>query len=110
MKTATAQFDMIVSNPPYVRREDLESLSPEIRLFEPTSALDGGPDGTDCLVHIILTAHRHLRPSGSLLLEIGYDQKSLLQEVLRRVECYGDAVFIKDYSGHHRVLRIRKKG
>jgi release factor glutamine methyltransferase len=102
-------FDLIVSNPPYIQREELEHLQPEIRRFEPVSALDGGPDGIDCLAHIILNAPRYLRPSGCLLLEIGHDQNSLLEAVVRRAGCYEEAVFLKDYSGLDRVLKVRKK-
>lgn len=105
----TAPFDLIVSNPPYIRREDLRNLQPEIRLFEPTSALDGGPEGIDSLAHIILTAPRYLGPSGCLLLEIGYDQKSQLEAVAQRAGCYEEMTFIKDYSGHDRVLKLRKR-
>jgi release factor glutamine methyltransferase len=102
-------FDLIVSNPPYVRQGDLEGLQPEIRLFEPVAALDGGADGSDCLVHIILNAPRYLRPSGCLLLEIGYNQNSLLKQAARQAGCYGEPVFLKDYAGQDRVLMIKKK-
>lgn len=104
-----AVFDLIVSNPPYIRRKDLETLQPEIRQFEPLSALDGGPDGTDALAHIILTAPRYLRPSGCMLLEIGYDQNLLLEAAVRQAGCYDETAFIKDYGGHDRVLRLRKR-
>jgi len=102
-------FDLIASNPPYIRREELAHLQPEIRLFEPMGALDGGPDGTDCLTHIILAAHKHLRPSGCLLLEIGHDQNALLEEAASRAGCYGEPEFLKDYSGQDRVLKLVKK-
>lgn len=101
-------FDLIVSNPPYIKREDLESLQPEIRQFEPVSALDGGPEGIDALSHIILTAPRYLQPSGCLLLEMGWDQRRLLEPVARQAGCYEEMTFLKDYSGYDRVLRLRK--
>lgn len=104
-----ASFDLIVSNPPYIRRGELADLQPEIRHFEPESALDGGQEGTDCLSHIILGAPHYLRPSGYLLLETGHDQKPLLEELVHRAGCYGEITFIKDYSGHDRVLRLRKE-
>jgi release factor glutamine methyltransferase len=109
VNTAAARFDLIVSNPPYIRRGDLEDLQPEIRQFEPPGALDGGPEGIDCLAHIILTAPRYLRSSGSLLLEMGHDQQGLLTEAVRRAGCYGDGTFLRDYGGHDRVLQLRKK-
>jgi len=104
-----AAFDLIVSNPPYIRRGDLEGLQPEIRLFEPVSALDGGPDGTDCLSRIIQAAPRYLRPSGHLLLEIGHDQKPMLEALVEGAGCYDEMTFIRDYGGHDRVLRLRKR-
>jgi release factor glutamine methyltransferase len=104
-----APFDLIVSNPPYIRRGDLENLQPEICRFEPAAALDGGPEGTECLAHIIALAPRHLRPSGFLLLEIGHDQRPILEEMARRSGYYEDVRFLKDYSGYDRVLQVRKK-
>jgi len=109
VSAAEPGFDLIVSNPPYIRRRDIEGLQPEIRQFEPGGALDGGSDGIDCLAHIILAAPRYLRPSGSLLLEMGHDQKLLLGEVAQRAGCYEDAMFFRDYGGHDRVLQLRKK-
>jgi len=102
-----AAFDLIVSNPPYIRQNDLENLQPEIRKFEPVSALDGGPEGIDCLTRIVLTAPRYLRPAGCLLLEMGFDQKSLLEAVVRKAGCYEEMAFLKDYGGHDRVLQLR---
>ncbi len=104
-----AAFDLIVSNPPYIRRADIETLQQEIRGFEPMAALDGGPDGTDCLAYIIATAPQHLRSSGHLLLEIGCDQRLLLERAVKAAGCYDEVAFLKDYSGHDRVLRLRKK-
>jgi release factor glutamine methyltransferase len=109
VKTVESRFDLIVSNPPYIRQPDLEGLQPEIRHFEPVGALDGGADGIDCLTDIILAAPSYLRPSGNLLLEIGHDQQSLLTEVVSQAGCYTDAMFLKDYGGHDRVLQLRKK-
>ena len=102
-------FDLILSNPPYIRRGDIPNLQPEIFRFEPNTALDGGPSGIDSLGHIIAAAPSYLRPNGHLLLEIGHDQRALLERVIENAGSYQEAVFIKDYSGHDRVLRVRKK-
>lgn len=102
-------FDLILSNPPYIRRKDMGGLQPEISRFEPKAALDGGPEGTDCLAHIITTAPRFLRPAGHLILEIGHDQKPSLDVVIDGTGCYEDVTIIKDYGGHNRVLKMRKK-
>jgi release factor glutamine methyltransferase len=102
-------FDLIVSNPPYVRRDDIGNLQPEVSRFEPVPALDGGPDGAECLAQIIQTAPRYLRPSGSLLMEMGYDQAALLEGVARKAGCYEEPVFLKDYSGLDRVVHLQKR-
>ncbi len=102
-------FDLILSNPPYIRRGDIPNLQPEISRFEPNAALDGGPGGIDSLEHIIAAAPFYLRTGGYLLLEIGQEQKFLLERVVEKMVCYGEPVFIKDYSGYDRVLKIKKK-
>jgi len=101
-------FDLILSNPPYIRRNDIPDLQPEIFCFEPNTALDGGPSGIESLGHIITAAPPYLRPNGHLLLEIGHDQRTALERVIEKTGSYQEAVFIKDYSGQDRVLRIRK--
>jgi len=68
------RFDMIVSNPPYVPAEQLESLQAEVRDFEPRIALAGGDDGLETIQRIVAGAPELLGPSGYLLLEVGFDQ------------------------------------
>jgi release factor glutamine methyltransferase len=102
-------FDLIASNPPYIRRDDIAHLQPEITAFEPVSALDGGPDGARCLVHIIHTAPKYLRASGSLLMEMGHDQAALLEAIAGQTGCYETPTVLKDYSGLDRVFHLRKK-
>ncbi len=70
----TEKFDLIVSNPPYVPAGDINTLQPEVRDFEPHTALDGGADGLDIVKRIISDAPSFLKPGGSLLIEIGFDQ------------------------------------
>lgn len=103
------RFDLILSNPPYIRRKEIPNLQPEIFRFEPHTALDGGPDGVDSLGHIIAAAPPYLRSGGCLLLEIGHDQRPLLERAIEQTGGYQEPVFIKDYSGHDRVLRLQKK-
>ena len=102
------QFDMIVSNPPYVAKADIDSLSDDIRRFEPLTALDGGADGMDNIKAILAHSHRHLRTDGVVMLEIGYDQKAALQHLVRQLGNYSSIRFLKDYSGHDRVAVIQK--
>jgi len=71
---ADGSLDLVLSNPPYVRSGDMAGLQPEIRLFEPVGALDGGPDGLDVYRRLVPAAARALRPGGTLLLEVGEDQ------------------------------------
>ncbi|MEA2907085.1 MAG: release factor glutamine methyltransferase [Alphaproteobacteria bacterium] len=67
-------FDLVVSNPPYVRRGDLAALPPEVRVFDPLRALDGGADGLDGYRAIAADARRLLAPDGTLVAELGAGQ------------------------------------
>jgi release factor glutamine methyltransferase len=105
----TDLFDMIISNPPYIRRRDLKRLQPEIQAFEPLVALDGSEDGLLCLRHIIQSAHLYLRPGGMLFLEMGHDQKASLKQIIQRCGQYEDVNFYTDYSGYDRIVAMRKQ-
>jgi release factor glutamine methyltransferase len=102
-------FDLIISNPPYVPASDLAGLEPEVRLFEPAGALDGGEDGLSCLRHIIQAAPEYLKPSGWLILEMGYDQGRTVQAVGRRCDAYQCIEVAKDYSGLDRIALFQRK-
>lgn len=69
-----ARFDAILSNPPYIPTADLAGLDPEVRLFDPARALDGGVDGLDFYRRIPAAAPAHLAPGGLLAFEVGHDQ------------------------------------
>jgi len=101
-------FDMIISNPPYIPRRQIDTLSPEIRDFEPRLALDGDEDGLKCLRQIVQSAWRFLRPHGWLLLEMGYDQKKEMMAIVASCGKYDEVAVLKDYSGHDRVIQLRK--
>ncbi len=103
------RFDMIISNPPYVQTRVIGRLQPEIYKYEPISALDGDRDGLFCLRHIINTAHGYLNRKGSLLLEIGHDQKNDVRNIIDQCGNYEHVLFKKDYSGYDRVVRMKKK-
>jgi release factor glutamine methyltransferase len=102
-------FDLIVSNPPYIRSGDLKRLQPEIHVYEPAAALDGAKDGLRYLRHIIQCAYRYLKPAGALLLEMGHDQLSPVKQIIDACGEYEDAQFFKDYGGHDRIVSIRKR-
>ncbi len=103
-----AGFDMIVSNPPYIPTPCVTELEPEVRDFEPAAALDGGRDGLRDIAFLIKDAPEYLRPSGTLLLEIGHDQKEAVEALASRNQAFGDVFFRKDYEGHHRVAVLKK--
>jgi release factor glutamine methyltransferase len=109
LKESGRPFDLILSNPPYIRTDEIDGLQPEIVRYEPRMALDGGSDGLDCIREIICSAHRLLKPMGRLLLEIGYDQGPGVDKIAETVGCYETVAIEKDYSGHDRVVLIRKK-
>jgi release factor glutamine methyltransferase len=102
-------FDLIVSNPPYIRSGDLKSLQPEIHVYEPIAALDGAQDGLRCLRRIIQCAHLYLKPAGALLLEMGHDQQTPLKQIVAACGQYENVRFFKDYSGHDRIVSMRKR-
>jgi len=109
LKVVRHQFDMIISNPPYIPTRVISQLQPEIYKYEPIPALDGDEDGLRCLIHIINNAHIYLNRQGSLVLEIGHDQKNEAQKIIEKCGNYKNIVFTKDYSGYHRVVQMQKK-
>jgi release factor glutamine methyltransferase len=102
-------FDVIVSNPPYIPSRQIETLAPEIHRYEPLMALDGDGDGLKCLRHIVQNAWMYLKPTGWLLLEIGYDQKQDMMHIVESCGKYDQVMILKDYSGHDRVVRMRNR-
>ena len=109
LKVVRHQFDMIISNPPYIPTQAVSQLQPEIYKYEPISALDGNENGLRCLRHIINNAHVYLCRQGNLVLEIGHDQKNEIQKIAEKCGNYKNIVFTKDYSGYHRVVQMQKK-
>lgn len=102
-------FDMIITNPPYIPTGDIQGLQPEIYKYEPVTALNGGKDGLDSIRHIISSAHGYLKHQGYLLVEIGYDQKKEVRRIIDGCGKYEQVFFVKDYSGHDRVVQMKKK-
>lgn len=102
-------YDVIVSNPPYIDREQMEHLMPEVKDYEPRTALYGGEDGLT--FYRILTAEgaKHLRAAGPdrkggyLIVEIGYDQGVTVPELFR-ANGFSEVKVIKDYAGNDRVV------
>ena len=99
-------FDIIVSNPPYIRRDDLNKLQPEIRDWEPLPALDGGEDGLDFYREIIPGARKYLRKQGVLLLELGIYQADAAKQMAEDAG-FHDISVRKDYAGIERIFIAR---
>lgn len=108
LKSDLLKFDIIISNPPYIKSAIIPSLEPEIWKYEPINALDGGKDGLSALRHIVISAHNYLKEKGRLLLEIGHDQKDALWAIIEECGAYDNIVFIKDYSGFYRIVSMKK--
>ncbi len=104
-----AQFDLVVSNPPYISKDDMDGLQPEITRFEPRVALCGGKSGREVLEKIIHTSPDFLKQGGILLLEIGYDQFDALKKYARDNTPFRDISVLKDLSGLDRVVRMVKR-
>lgn len=96
-------FDVIVSNPPYIRSGEIPALMPEVAEFEPTIALDGKEDGLFFYRKIISKSREYLKPEGMLLFEIGYDQGQQVSEMMRFAG-FTEVQVIKDLAGHDRVV------
>ncbi len=99
----TELFDLIVTNPPYIATERIEDLAPEVRIFDPRPALDGGWDGLDGYRAIASQAARRLGPGGIALLEIGYNQGEIVQKMFLRAG-FRAAEVLKDLAGLDRVI------
>ncbi len=100
-------FDVICSNPPYIPTETVQCLEPEVRLFEPIEALDGGLDGLDVVRAIAKTASGFLRPGGALVLEIGDGQNMAATDILESAG-FLKVLSIPDLAGKARVVRGEK--
>lgn len=97
------KFDIIVSNPPYIKTSVIESLMPEVREHEPRLALDGRDDGLFYYREIISKAGRFLAGGGMLFFEIGYDQGEEVCRMMREAD-YINIEVIKDFAGLDRVV------
>ena len=99
-------FDVIVSNPPYIQKDDPHLQEGDLR-FEPRSSLTDDDDGLSCIREIVNHAHHYLKPVGLIAVEHGYDQAA---EVAKRLESYAfhDIGALADIAGHLRVTQARK--
>lgn len=100
------QFDIIVSNPPYIPSGEISALQTEVRLFDPLIALDGGSDGLDFYRAIIGRCEKFLNPQGLLLLEVGQGQAADVAQ-LAQASNFEPIRIVKDLSGIDRVVIVR---
>ncbi len=96
------KFDLIVSNPPYIKKEEIDILQVEVKDFEPILALDGGEDGLDFYKIIATEAKKHLNQGGVLLLECGYNQA---EEIKNLLDGFKSIEIIKDYENIDRIVK-----
>lgn len=97
------RFDLIVSNPPYVPTEVIPTLEPEVRCGEPYAALDGGEDGLVFYRRIMREAAGHLKPSGIIIVESGFDEAPQIAALMQDQKLRGIRI-VKDYGGLDRVV------
>lgn len=103
---ADRRFDLIVSNPPYIVSAVVDELEPEVRDFDPRLALDGGPDGLVPYRTIAAEAAAWLKPGGTVLVEIGYDQGEAVL-ALFAAQGFSGVSLHQDLNGLDRVVRAR---
>ncbi|MCI3131695.1 peptide chain release factor N(5)-glutamine methyltransferase [Phenylobacterium aquaticum] len=96
-------FDLVVSNPPYIATDVIETLEPEVGVHEPRLALDGGLDGLDAYRILAPEILRVLKPGGTFAVEIGYDQKTAVEALFRAAGASGVTTLL-DLANHDRVV------
>ena len=97
------KYDLIVSNPPYIKKYKLRNLIEDVKNFEPKLALDGGPDGFSVVLKVIAKSSKLLKKNGMLILEIDNTQVIKTKEMLKKYKFYTKDVF-KDLSGNNRCI------
>ena len=104
--TAGAQFDLIISNPPYIASAEIGTLEPEVRDFDPRAALDGGADGLDFYRRLAAEARPFLKLDGKIMLEFGDGQAGQIKTIFEAEKWIVEAVR-EDYSQRARILIAR---
>ena len=107
-KFTLGKYDLIISNPPYIKNSDLRYLEKDVKEFEPKLALDGGLDGTSEIRKVIKKSSELIKYGGKLILEIAYDQKEEVKQLLNKNGFYINSV-IKDFAKNDRCIISTKK-
>ena len=101
------QFDLIISNPPYIASAEIETLNAEVKDFDPRGALDGGADGLDFYRRLVKEAGPFLKPAGKIMVEFGDGQADDLKQIFAAEKWIVEAVQ-EDYSHRARILVARR--
>jgi release factor glutamine methyltransferase len=101
------RFDLILSNPPYIRHNDINQLQPEIKDYEPAEALDGGEDGLFYYRAIIPESRAYLYQGGVLMLEIGLGQSKEIRKIAEQ-KGFARICLLRDYAGIERIFRAER--
>ena len=104
---ASSQFDLVVSNPPYIPTAEITSLPPEVRDYDPRAALDGGPDGLDFYRRFATQAGEFLKPDGKIMVELGDGQADAAREIFETQKWIVEATK-QDYNQRPRILIARR--
>ncbi len=102
------KYDLILSNPPYIKQAKLRCLEKDVIGFEPKIALDGGLDGLSVIRKVVKKSSELIKNNGKLVLEIGFDQKEKVKLILKKEGYYINKI-LKDYAGHDRCIISTKK-
>jgi len=102
-KFAQGKYDLVVSNPPYIKKNNLKYLECDVLKFEPKMALDGGLDGLSVIRKVIKKSSELLKKNGKFILEIGFDQKSKVIKLLKNKGFYINST-IKDFAKNDRCI------
>ena len=101
------KYDLIISNPPYIKDFEIKYLDKDINSFEPLVSLKGGPNGSSVLNKVIKKSSNLIKVGGKLVLEIGYDQKYIVKDLLKREGFYINKL-VKDYANNDRCIVATK--
>lgn len=107
--SAEANWDLVLSNPPYVATSELATLPADVRDFEPHLALDGGVNGTEVIERLVPQTAERLHSGGWLLMEVGATNSGLVEKIVSSNEAFELGETLKDTAGLPRVVQAKKK-
>ena len=102
------KYDLVISNPPYIKKIDLSKLDKDVKNYEPKLALDGGLEGLSVIRKVIKKSTELIKINGKLILEIGYDQRQLVTKMLNENNFYINKI-VKDLAKNDRCIISTKK-